>query len=99
MVGAIPRLHTITLPGHAQEEVPVHLPHLPADHASPVLEVSASPSTSAAGPSCTASVFPHPAVRFWPWSAATVSARTTLLRALAGLQKHEGAVAVRWPAA
>ena len=94
MVGAIPRLHTITLPGHAQEEVPVHLPHPPADHASPVLEVSGLTVHLGGRPILHGLSFSASGGEVLAVVGRNGVGKTTLLRALAGLQKYEGAVAV-----
>jgi len=95
MVHTIPRLQTLSLPGHAQEEMQVHLPHLPVDPAlPPALQVS----------NLTVHLAGRPILHNLSFSAsggevlAVVGrngvGKTTLLRALAGLQKHEGTVVV-----
>jgi len=94
MVRTIPGLQTISLPGHIQEEVQVRPPHLPASHASSVLQVSG----------LTVHLGGRPVLHDLSFSAsggevlAVVGrngvGKTTLLRALAGLQKHQGVVAV-----
>ncbi len=94
MVGAIPDLRTISLPGHAQKEVRDAQPHLPVDPTPPILEVSG----------LTVHLGGRPILHDLSFSAsggevlAVVGrngvGKTTLLRALAGLQKHQGAVLV-----
>lgn len=95
MVGAIPGLKTISLPGHAQEGARADQPRLPADPVPlPILEVSGLTvhlggrsvlhdlSFGASGGEVLAVVGRNGV------------GKTTLLRVLAGLQKHHGAVLV-----
>jgi energy-coupling factor transporter ATP-binding protein EcfA2 len=95
MVHTIPGLQTISLPGHTQEEKQVHQPHLPAGLASPpALDVSGLTVLLGGRPILHDLSFSASAGEVLAVVGRNGVGKTTLLRALAGLQKHQGVVAV-----
>ena len=94
MVGAIPDLQIISLPGNTQQEVQVHLPHLPADHASPALQVSGLTVHLGGRPILHDLTFSASGGEVLAVVGRNGVGKTTLLRALAGLQQCEGVVTV-----
>jgi len=94
MVGAIPGLQTISLPGYTQQEVQLHPPHLPPDHASPALQVSGLTVRLGGRPILHDLSFSASGGEVLAVVGRNGVGKTTLLRALAGLQQYEGAVTV-----